>query len=260
MQRLIRAVRSCCESTKILKTENLHIGNTPELINVLSQRGLISSSQLSPKKKNDKCFNGVMLAKSHTIPEKGLQNTTVAEVLMTKGEGKVESWLWCRTDDTVYDAVKHMAKNNVGSLVVMKPGEQQTIAGILTERDYLLKMIVQDRSSKHTQVKDIMTNQDKLISVTSDTGILNAMQVMTGKFLVRKKKHTHMNWSRHTLHSRSVIKSGMFVFIENHIRHIPVIDGKLVGMISIVDVVRAVVEQQGGEVRRLNEFIRGEYY
>ncbi|XP_075517023.1 CBS domain-containing protein CBSX3, mitochondrial isoform X2 [Primulina tabacum] len=226
MQRLIRAVRSCCESTKILKTENLHIGNTPELINVLSQRGLISSSQLSPKKKNDKCFNGVMLAKSHTIPEKGLQNTTVAEVLMTKGEGKVESWLWCRTDDTVYDAVKHMAKNNVGSLVVMKPGEQQTIAGILTERDYLLKMIVQDRSSKHTQVKDIMTNQDKLISVTSDTGILNAMQVMT----------------------------------ENHIRHIPVIDGKLVGMISIVDVVRAVVEQQGGEVRRLNEFIRGEYY
>ncbi|XP_073052915.1 CBS domain-containing protein CBSX3, mitochondrial [Primulina eburnea] len=226
MQRLIRAIRSCCESTKILKTENLHMGNAPELINVLSQCGLIASSQLSPRKKNDKCFNGVMLAKSHTIPEKGLQNTTVAEVLMTKGEGKVESWLWCRTDDTVYDAVKHMAKNNVGSLVVLKPGEQQTIAGILTERDYLLKMIVQDRSSKHTQVKDIMTNQDKLISVTSDTGILNAMQVMT----------------------------------ENHIRHIPVIDGKLVGMISIVDVVRAVVEQQGGEVRRLNEFIQGEYY
>ncbi|KZV18375.1 hypothetical protein F511_28426 [Dorcoceras hygrometricum] len=167
-----------------------------------------------------------MLAKSHTIPEKGLQNTTVAEVLITKGEGKVESWLWCRTDDTVYDAVKHMAKNNVGSLVVLKPGEQQMIAGILTERDYLRKVIVQDMSSKHTQVKEIMTNQDKLISVTSDTNILNAMQVMT----------------------------------ENHIRHIPVIDGKLVGMISIVDVVRAVVEQQGGEVRRLNEFIQGEYY
>ncbi|XP_073135796.1 CBS domain-containing protein CBSX3, mitochondrial [Henckelia pumila] len=226
MRHLICAVRSCCESAKILKTKTLHTGNTPELINVLSQRGLIASSQSSPPKKNDKCFNRVMLAKSHTIPEKGLQNTTVAEVLMTKGEGKAESWLWCRADDTVYDAVKQMAKNNVGSLVVLKPGEQQMIAGILTERDYLRKMIVQDRSSKHTQVKEIMTNRDKLISVTSDTGILNAMQVMT----------------------------------ENHIRHIPVIDGKLVGMISIVDVVRAVVEQQGGEVRRLNEFIRGEYY
>lgn len=109
MQRFIRAVRSCCESTKILKTENLHFGNIPKLINVLSQRGLIARSQSSPIRKNDKCFNGVMLAKSHTIPEKGLQNTTVAEVLITKGEGQVESWLWCRTDDTVYDAVKHVS-------------------------------------------------------------------------------------------------------------------------------------------------------
>ena len=47
---------------------------------------------------------------------------------------------------------------------------------------------------------------------------------------------------------------------ENQIRHVPVVDGKLVGMISIKDVVRAVVEQQSGELKRLNEFIRGEYY
>lgn len=48
--------------------------------------------------------------------------------------------------------------------------------------------------------------------------------------------------------------------IENQIRHIPVIDGRIVGMISIVDVVKAVVEQQTGEVKRLNEFIKGDYY
>lgn len=47
---------------------------------------------------------------------------------------------------------------------------------------------------------------------------------------------------------------------DNQIRHVPVIDGKLVGMISIKDVVRAVVEQQSGELKRLNEFIRGDYY
>ncbi|KAH7850288.1 hypothetical protein Vadar_030478 [Vaccinium darrowii] len=166
------------------------------------------------------------VAYSPATREKGLENTTVAEVLMTKGEEKVGSWLWCRTDDTIYDAVKQMAQNNVGSLVVLKPGEQQNIAGIITERDYLRKVIAQDRPSKYTRVAEIMTDQNKLITVTSDTNILHAMHLMT----------------------------------ENHIRHVPVIDGKIVGMISIVDVVRAVVEQQSGEVKRLNEFIKGEYY
>ncbi|EHA8591886.1 putative CBS domain-containing protein CBSX3, mitochondrial [Cocos nucifera] len=71
-----------------------------------------------------------------------------------------------------------------------------------------------------------MTEENKLITVSSDTKILKAMQLMTDK----------------------------------HMRHVPVIDQKLVGMISIVDVVRAVVEQQHQEVKRLNEFIRGDYY
>lgn len=54
-------------------------------------------------------------------------------------------------------------------------------------------------------------------------------------------------------------KNNMYV-AENQIRHAPVIDGKIVGMISIVDVVKAVVEQQHEELKRLNEFIRGDYY
>ncbi|CAA0843395.1 Cystathionine beta-synthase (CBS) family protein [Striga hermonthica] len=170
--------------------------------------------------------NGAKAAESRTISDKGLQNTTVAEVLMTKGEEKVGSWLWCKTDETVYDAVKRMAQYNIGSLVVLKPGEQQHIAGILTERDYLRKMVLQDRISKYTKVGEIMTEQDKLITVTSDTSILRAMQLMS----------------------------------ENNIRHVPVIDGRIVGMISIVDVVRAVVEQQQGEVEQLKEFISGDYY
>ncbi|XP_043709240.1 CBS domain-containing protein CBSX3, mitochondrial-like [Telopea speciosissima] len=160
---------------------------------------------------------------SPTMQHKGIENTTVAEVLTTKGE---DSLLCCHTDDTVYDAVKRMADSNVGSLVVLRPGEQKLIAGIVTERDYLKKIIAQGRASKYTRVAEIMTNESKLITVSSDTNILHAMQLMT----------------------------------DNNIRHVPVIDGKIVGMISIVDVVRAVVEQQNQEVKRLNDFIKGDYY
>ncbi|CAN0905877.1 CBS domain-containing protein CBSX3, mitochondrial [Linum grandiflorum] len=116
-----------------------------------------------------------------SMADKGLQNMTVADVLMTKGEENVGSWLWCHSTDSAYDAVKNMARNNIGSLVVLKPGQQQHIAGIVTERGH-------------------------------------------------------------------------------HIRHVPVIDAKIVGMISIVDVVRAVVEQQTGELKRLNDYIQGDYY
>ncbi|XP_027091134.1 CBS domain-containing protein CBSX3, mitochondrial isoform X2 [Coffea arabica] len=126
---------------------------------------------------------------SSPMQHKGLENVTVAEVLMTKGGEKAGSWLSCRADDTVYDAVKQMAQNNIGSLVVLKPGQQQLIAGILTERDYLRKVVVQDRSSKYTRVGEIMTDQDNLVTVTSDTNILHAMQLMT--VLMRSRKpHT----------------------------------------------------------------------
>ncbi|PHT28363.1 Protein RADIALIS-like 2 [Capsicum baccatum] len=75
-------------------------------------------------------------------------------------------------------------------------------------------------------VVDQQTGESKLITVTSDTNILKAMQLMS----------------------------------EHHIRHVPVIDGKVVGMISVADIVKAVVDQQTGEVKQLNQFIRGDYY
>ncbi|XP_012071876.1 CBS domain-containing protein CBSX3, mitochondrial [Jatropha curcas] len=205
MQGLIRGARTCQELLKIEILKHWHGKETVIRKNILPHFGCVTSSP--------------------SIQEKGLENLTVADVLMTKGDKKVGSWLWCHTNDTVYDAVKNMAENNIGSLVVLKPGDQH-IAGIITERDYLRKIIAQERSSKYTQVAEIMTDENKLITVSSDTNILKAMQLMT----------------------------------DHHVRHVPVIDGKIVGMISIVDVVRAVVEQQKGEVKRLNEFIRGEYY
>ncbi|KAJ4701958.1 CBS domain-containing protein CBSX3 mitochondrial [Melia azedarach] len=172
------------------------------------------------------CVTSSSSSSSLPVEEKGLENITVAEVLMTKGDDKEGAWFCCRSNDVVDDAVKNMAQHNIGSLVVLKPGEKQHIAGIFTERDYLRKIVGQGRSAKYTRVAEIMTDENKLITLPSDANILQAMQLMT----------------------------------ENQIRHVPVIDGKIVGMISIVDVVRAVVEQQSGELKRLNEFIRGEYY
>ncbi|CAH9121133.1 unnamed protein product [Cuscuta epithymum] len=160
------------------------------------------------------------------MEEHGFESTTISDILKSKGKGADGSWLWCTTDDSVYDAVKSMTQHNVGALVVVKPGEEKSIAGIITERDYLRKIIVQGRSSKSTKVGDIMTEENKLITVTPHTKVLKAMQLMT----------------------------------DNRIRHIPVInDSGMVGMVSIGDVVRAVVSEHRNELNRLNEFIQGGY-
>ncbi|XP_050219520.1 CBS domain-containing protein CBSX3, mitochondrial [Mercurialis annua] len=163
---------------------------------------------------------------SARMEEQSFESTTIADILKAKGKSADGSWLWCTTDDSVYDAVKSMTQHNVGALVVVKPGEQNTIAGIITERDYLRKIIVQGRSSKSTKVGDIMTEENKLITVTPDTKVLRAMQLMT----------------------------------DNRIRHIPVIHDKdMMGMVSIGDVVRAVVAEHREELDRLNAYIQGGY-
>uniref|UniRef100_A0A0E0P0Z6 CBS domain-containing protein n=1 Tax=Oryza rufipogon TaxID=4529 RepID=A0A0E0P0Z6_ORYRU len=163
---------------------------------------------------------------SAQIEESGFETATVADILKSKGKSADGSWLWCTTDDSVYDAVKSMTQHNVGALVVVKPGQDKSIAGIVTERDYLRKIIVQGRSSKSTKVGDIMTEENQLITVKPDTRVLQAMQLMT----------------------------------EKRIRHIPVIDGTgMVGMVSIGDIVRAVVSEHREELNRLNAYIQGGY-
>ncbi|KAM7255853.1 hypothetical protein ACFE04_011594 [Oxalis oulophora] len=160
------------------------------------------------------------------MEEHGFESTKIADILKAKGKGADGSWLWCTMDDSVYEAVKSMTQHNVGALVVVKSGDQKSLAGIITERDYLRKIIIQGRSSKSTKVGDIMTEENKLITVTPDTKVLQAMQLMT----------------------------------ENRIRHIPVVADKgMIGMVSIGDVVRAVVSEHREELNRLNAFIQGGY-
>ncbi|XP_060199703.1 CBS domain-containing protein CBSX3, mitochondrial [Lycium barbarum] len=222
MQGLMRMLRSCHEKVKVTILQHPQFKSMSEMNKSFARFGRVISFPTVQRKED----NDIMVPESSTMQQKGLENTTVADVLMIKDEEKGSSWLCCRTNDTAYDAVKQMTANNIGSLVVLKPGEKKLIAGIITERDYLRKVIVQDRSTKYTRVGDIMTEQSKLITVTSDTNILQAMQLMS----------------------------------HHHIRHVPVIDGKVLGMISVVDIVKAVVDQQTGEVKQLNQFIRGDYY
>ncbi|XP_022961868.1 CBS domain-containing protein CBSX3, mitochondrial-like isoform X1 [Cucurbita moschata] len=205
MQGIVRAIRSWQETLKIANSHHSCRRETNQVEKILEGSESRGSSS----------------------PLKGLENITVAEIVSRNGDGSIgSSWFSCSADDAAIDTVQNvMARNNVGSLVVLKP-EGQHIAGIVTEGDYLKKIIADGRCPIYTKVGEIMTCEDKLVTVTSDTNILKAMQLMT----------------------------------ENRIRHVPVIDGKLVGIISVVDVVKAVVKQQNGELERLNEYIKGESY
>ncbi len=123
-------------------------------------------------------------------------------------------------DDTVYDALSLMAGMNVGALLVMNEGE---IAGIFSERDYARKVILQGKSSKQTPVKEVMTAE--VVCVGLDQSVETCMALMT----------------------------------EKHIRHLPVLteSRELQGIISIGDVVKAVISEQEHLINHLEGYITG---
>ncbi len=121
---------------------------------------------------------------------------------------------------SVYDAIKLMADESIGSLVVMD--EHENIAGIVTERDYARKVIIQDRSSKDTRVEEIMSTD--VMTATSDDSVRSCMERMT----------------------------------ENKVRHLPVVeDGRVIAMVSIGDLVQAVIADQQEEIEHLEHYISG---
>ena len=128
--------------------------------------------------------------------------------------------VWSTTPrTTVYDALRMMADKNVGALLVM---EGENVVGIFSERDYARKVILQGRSSKETLVSEIMTS--KLITIHPDQTVEEAMEIMTNK----------------------------------RVRHLPVMeDDRLMGMISIGDVLREVIYVQLAKIRDMEDKILG---
>ena len=121
-------------------------------------------------------------------------------------------------DASVFDAIKMMADESIGSLVVLD--ENEGLVGIVTERDYARKVIVMGRSSGDTRVADIMTTD----------------------VLTTSCEHT--------------VKSCMEIMTEKKLRHLPVVeDGRVVAMVSIGDLVQAIIADQQEEIEHLEQYI-----
>ena len=120
-------------------------------------------------------------------------------------------------DECVVDAIRLMAEKGIGALVVMRDGK---LAGIVSERDYARKVVLQGRASHDTPVRDIMTPE--VVTVRLDDGIEHCMQLVT----------------------------------DRRIRHLPVVERDAVlGVVSIGDLVRAVIEDQQVEIDQLQRYI-----
>jgi CBS domain-containing protein len=122
-------------------------------------------------------------------------------------------------DDSVFDAIKKMADKNIGSLVVMVDDQ---IVGIITERHYARQVILEGKSSPETPVRDIMTTNVACARI--DQTIPECMAVMT----------------------------------EKRVRHLPVVDqNRLVGLVSIGDVVKSIIADHEFTIEQLIQYIKG---
>ncbi|MES9946977.1 MAG: CBS domain-containing protein [Candidatus Thiodiazotropha sp.] len=140
---------------------------------------------------------------------------TVNQLLQRKGHG-VET---IEPNASVFDALKLMADKGIGSLVVI---ENEKVAGLFSERDYARNIILKGRTSKETQVKEIMTSQ--VVVINPGQTPEECMAIMT----------------------------------EKRIRHLPVMqDDELIGIISIGDLVKAIIEEQQFVIEQLVSYING---
>jgi CBS domain-containing protein len=128
--------------------------------------------------------------------------------------------IWSVTPETtVFDALKVMAEKNIGALLVM---HKETVAGIFSERDYARKIVLKGESLHSTIMKDVMTSA--VLSIHPEYSIEECMALMTAK----------------------------------HVRHLPVIEnGSLIGLVSIGDVVKAIISEHEYTIKQLENYITG---
>jgi CBS domain-containing protein len=145
-------------------------------------------------------------------------NDSIATILQHKGHAAVQA---VAPDTLVYQAIRLMADRNIGCVLVM---DGARLLGILSERDYTRKVVLQGRSSKITTVQEIMTRD--VICVTPQHGVEQALRLIT----------------------------------ENRVRHLPVIErGRVTGLISIGDLVKWVIHAQRSALSQLEAYVAGGY-
>ena len=124
-----------------------------------------------------------------------------------------------KPDNRVIDSLFLMAEKNISCILIMN---QEHLAGIFSERDYARKVVIKGKNSNETLLKEVMT--DNLITISPKTGLDECMQLMT----------------------------------DHRIRHLPIVDNdKVVGLISIGDVVREMLVQQKVQIDELQRYISG---
>jgi CBS domain-containing protein len=141
--------------------------------------------------------------------------TLLGQLLDSKGHGVFA----VEPEASVIDAIRRMADNHVGALLVM---QGKVLVGIVSERDYARKVVLLGRSSATTPVREIMSTP--VVTVTAADTVDHAMRLMT----------------------------------ERRIRHLPVMDGdQVVGVLSIGDLVRSVIDAQRSTIEALQSYIQG---
>ena len=138
-----------------------------------------------------------------------------SDILLSKGQ---EIWV-VKPDDTVFDSLRRMAQKEIGALLVM---DGEKLVGIVTERDYARKVILEGKSSKDSAVSEIMTK--RVLCVSPERTLDECMALMTDK----------------------------------RVRHLPVLDHKrVVGVLSIGDLVKAMISEQKVLIDQLQHYIAG---
>lgn len=140
---------------------------------------------------------------------------SMAQLLESKGSTVYS----IEPDASVFSALERMAEHNVGALPVLDGGK---LVGLVSERDYARKVILQGHSSRETRVRDIMSKQVTCAALGDE--VQQCMAVMT----------------------------------EKHIRHLPVLEkGKLVGLVSIGDLVKSIIDEQQFVIDQMTQYIAG---
>lgn len=136
-------------------------------------------------------------------------------------ETKPREVYWLGPDASVYEAIELMATKSIGAVLVLEEGK---LVGIISERDYARKVILKGKSSRETAIKEIMSSP--VIFVTPECRVDEAMKLMT----------------------------------ERRIRHLPIVENdRVIGVVSIGDLVKFLVSEQAATITQLHAYITGRY-